>query len=81
MSFLVSLKNISTLDVRSREFHVLMVQGLLLKESKLPSPSKGIAVVTVRQGRLTYVLGKPIIRIVLILKTEENFRGRIKFAI
>ena len=34
--------SISALDVRSREFHVLVVQGLLLKESELPIPSKGV---------------------------------------
>ena len=33
---------ISVLVIRSREFHVLMVQGLQLKENKLPSSSEGV---------------------------------------
>ena len=36
------IQPISALNVRSREFKVLMVQGLLLKESELLSPSKGV---------------------------------------
>ena len=33
---------ISALDVRIQECHILMVQGFLLKEGKLPNLSKGV---------------------------------------